>query len=255
MTKFNVGVQLYTVRDETEKDFIQTLKRIAQMGYQGVEFAGYGGFPADELKELLDSLHLKSIGSHVSLDRLRTQLADEIAYNLVIGSRFVVCPYLGEDIRKDFNAWNETLQLFNQVGEEFAANGIQFGYHNHDFEFLEMDGEQNLFDALFAKTNAAHVQVEMDICWVQHGGEDPIAYIKKYADRLPLVHLKDLRVLPSGEVQTVELGAGTVDLPAVLQACEQAQVEWLIVEQDQCQRPSLDSIESSLNWLKGHLPV
>jgi sugar phosphate isomerase/epimerase len=249
MAKMGIALQLYTLRDETAKDFAGTLRKVAEIGYQGVEFAGYGGLSPQEMKALLAELNLKAVGSHVGLARLRDHLEEEIAMNVAIGSKYIVCPWLSEEDRR-LPGLQATLELFNEAASKLAKHGIQFGYHNHAFELEEKIGDRWLFDEIFARTPAEQVKVEMDVCWVTVAGQDPVEYIAKYAGRLPLIHLKDIRKEADGQVLTVELGKGAVDLPAVIEAAGKAGVEWLIVEQDHCQNPPLESVASSMAWLQ-----
>lgn len=251
MAKMGIALQLYTLRDVTANDFAGTLRRVAELGYEGVEFAGYGGLSPEEMKALLAELSLKAVGSHVGLARLKDNLDEEIAMNVAVGSKYIVCPWLSETDRREPELQN-TLKLFNEVAAKLAEHGIQFGYHNHAFELQEKVGERWLFDEIFARTPAEQVKVEMDVCWVTVAGQDPVAYISKYAGRLPLIHLKDIRKEADGKVLTVELGQGDVDLPAVIEAAGKAGADWLIVEQDHCQNPPLESVANSMSWLKAN---
>lgn len=251
MRKINIGLQLYTLREETAADFKGTLKKVADLGYEGVEFAGYGDIPAEEMKALLDDLGLKGFSSHVSLHAMRADLQKEIDYLKTIGAEYMICPFLmPEDRPETAEGWTALFTELEQIGKEVRKQGLIFGYHNHDFEFHGTVGDSNAFDAMFAETSPEAVQVEMDVCWVQFAGQDPIEYIGKYTDRLPLLHLKDFSKDEQGQMKTLELGQGSVNLPAVIEAADQAGVEWLIVEQDVCQNPPLQSIENSYNWVK-----
>ncbi|AJY74381.1 sugar phosphate isomerase/epimerase family protein [Paenibacillus beijingensis] len=252
MRKMGVGIQLYTLRNEMEQDFRGTLRKLAELGYEGVEFAGYGGIPAEEMKSLLQELGLQAIGSHVSLQALQSDLQQEIDYLTTIGAKYMICPYVNQEDRRDAEDWKRRFAFFQEVGTEARKQGIIFSYHNHEFEFESRIGETSVFDALYEATSPEAVQVEMDVCWVQFAGQDPLVYIPKYAGRLPLLHLKDFTRNEDGSMKTLELGQGDVDLPAVLQASSDAGVEWLIVEQDVCQNPPLESVANSLNWVERH---
>jgi sugar phosphate isomerase/epimerase len=250
MSAWKVGIQLYTIRDETAKDFVGALKRVAAEGYQGVEFAGYGGLPANEMKALLDELGLQAIGSHVGIGRLTSALDEEIEYNLAIGSRYIVCPALGKEHRQDEAAWRNTFRLLEQIGDTCRERGIAFGYHNHRFEFEDQVGGEPALDALFGSVSADAVKVELDACWVHFAGYDPVAYIGKYAGRLPIVHFKDAKKKEDGQPITVELGQGEVDLHAIAKAADQAGTEWLVYEQDVCQNPPFTAMANSMRWMK-----
>jgi sugar phosphate isomerase/epimerase len=245
-----IGLQLYTLRNETANDMKGTLRKVAELGYEGVEFAGYGGIPAEEMKALLDELGLKAIGSHISIQALKSNLEEEIAYLKTIGASYMICPYVAPEDRGGADEWLERFRLFQEVGTEARKQGLVFGYHNHDFEFQGHMGESFVFDALYERTSPDAVQVEMDVCWVQYAGQDPLAYIAKYAGRLPLLHLKDFSKEADGSMKTLQLGLGDVDLPAVIEAASEAGVNWLIVEQDNCQIQPLESVANSLNWVR-----
>jgi len=244
---------MYTLRDETAKDFMGTLKAVADMGYNGVEFAGYGGLEAVQLKELLTSISLISIGSHVSYQRLLEALDDEIAFNLTIGSRYIICPFLSAEDRATAATWQEVFNNLEIIGSRCAESGIEFCYHNHEFELTQqLDGEPAL-DKLFQAVSEKAIKVELDCCWVFDAGYDPIAYIQKYTGRIPLIHFKDLQKRNNERGLTVELGQGDVDLLGIAAAARKAGSEWIIVEQDQCQNPPLVSVQNSLNWIKKNL--
>lgn len=251
MKKMGIGLQMYTLREDTAKDFTGTLRKVAALGYEGVEFAGYGGMAADELRDLLNELNLKAIGAHVGLPLIKSRLQEEIAYLKTIGAKYMICPWLPIAEYQTEEAWKELFALFEQAGAACHQEGLVFCYHNHAFEFeSRIDGEY-VFDALYASTSPEFVQVEMDTGWVQFAKLDPVAYIAKYAGRLPLVHLKDYDgVTGEGQINTLELGNGTLPLGDLVRAASEAGTEWIIVEQDRCVKPPLESVEISLNWLK-----
>ncbi|MFH5182883.1 sugar phosphate isomerase/epimerase family protein [Paenibacillus sp. TAB 01] len=250
MRRMGIGLQLYTVRDDLANDFRGTLRRVAEMGYEGVEFAGYGGLSAEELKELLQELNLKAIGAHVSLANMKADLNKEIEYLRTIGAHYLICPFIAADDRKDVEAWKGLFSYFAQAGQQVKEQGLQFAYHNHAFEFELKVDDQYVFDALYASASPEALQVELDAGWVQFAGLDTLQYIANYAGRLPLLHLKDFKGIVNGQINTVELGHGEIDLPSVIQAGSDAGVEWIIVEQDRCANPPLESVATSYNWLK-----
>jgi len=252
MRQMEIGLQLYTLREQMAEDMEATLTKVAELGYEGVEFAGYFGMEANKLRDLLNQLNLKTIGSHVGLDRLRNNLQDEIAYLKTIGGKYLVCPHIAEDMRRNAEDWVKLTALFQEIGEEANRHGLIFAYHNHAFEFEINVGEQFAFDAIYSTTEPSAVQVEMDVCWVQFAGQDPLTYISKYSNRLPLLHLKDFNKAEDGKIITLELGQGVVQLMDVVAAASDAGVQWLIVEQDHCQNPPLISISNSMNWLKSN---
>jgi sugar phosphate isomerase/epimerase len=245
-----IGLQLYTLREELEQDFEGTLRKVAALGYKGVEFFHYFGRTAAEVKQLLNELGLVALGAHRPYDALLNDTEAEISYNLEIGNPNLIVPYLSEEQRN----YEEVAASLKIIGEKCKAGGAILLYHNHDFELTEKygDSDRTAFDGLFEEVPADLLQVEMDTCWVHHAGYDPVEYINKYAGRLPIIHLKDLKKNEDGSPETVVLGEGEVNLTAILNAAVQANVEWAVVEQDYCSRSPLESVEDSLKWVKAY---
>ena len=239
-----VAVQLYSIRDEMNRDFVGTLEKVAGIGYKGVEFAGFGGLPASELKKVLDRLGLAPVGSHTGINLLKENLDEVIAYNLDIGNRYIICPHNTYESKEDYV---KASQLYNEIGEKICAGGLEFLYHNHDFEFVKYDGEYG-FDILFKGAEPQNLAAEIDSGWVFYAGHDPAAFIKSYAGRCPLVHIKDFKSRENRSF--TEVGSGIVDVKAIAAAAEEVGVRWLIVEQDECSIPSLESVQISFNNLK-----
>ncbi|WP_334071728.1 MULTISPECIES: sugar phosphate isomerase/epimerase [Paenibacillus] len=244
-----VGLQLYTVREAMERDFEGTLRKIAGLGYQGVEFAGFIGRMSDEVKAILEETGLTALGAHTSYNRLLHALDEEIAFNKAIGNRYLILPYLEE---KDRGRWEEVLEDMKTIGKKCADAGMVLFYHNHEFELTEELDGQPVLDAIFAKIPADLIQMELDSCWVSYAGFDPLEYISKYSGRLPLLHLKDMVIKSDGSAETVELGQGEVAVKEIADAAISAGVEWLVVEQDHCAGDAMESIETSRDWLRDY---
>ncbi|HZG74727.1 MAG TPA: sugar phosphate isomerase/epimerase [Paenibacillus sp.] len=251
MTRLSIGLQMYTLRNETAEDFLGTLRKVAELGYEGVEFAGYGGLDAKALRAELDGLGLKAFSSHVSLVRMLEAGDDEIEYALTLGCKHLVVPWMGEEKYATEADLAETCKQLDAIGAKCAERGIGFGYHNHSFELERTFGEKLMLDYIFDSVSADRLQVELDSCWVHNAGVDAAAYIGKYKGRIPLVHLKDM-TRADGKANTVELGKGEVDLLAIAKAAKEAGAEWLVVEQDVCQNPPLESVATSIAWLKSN---
>lgn len=247
MPKIPIALQLYTVRDETAKDFKGTLRRVAQMGYVGVEFAGTGGLSAQEMKELLEETRLKPAGSHVGLGPLETELDAVVAFQKAIDNRFVGVPALPAEMRNPAG-FRQAAATMNRIGAELKKAGLVLYYHNHNFEFDRIEGKRGI-DILLKETDPDLVKFQCDVYWAYYAGEDPAAFIRAHAGRFPLIHLKDMAV--SGDQRTfTEVGEGVLDFQAIFAASEAQGVEWYIVEQDVCARPSLESARISLQNLK-----
>ncbi len=247
MEKVSVGLQMYTLRDAAARDFVGTLTKVADLGYAGVELAGTGGLSASELKRVLDDLGLQVAGSHVGIEQLEGELAAALDYANAIGNSNIVCPYLGEERRKDADGYRRLADLFDRVGAACKARGIVFSYHNHAFEF-EKFGDRTGLEILFDSTDPALVKSELDIYWVAYAGEDPVAFLRRLADRVRLVHLKDMSADSSRAF--AEVGEGILDWPTICAASAEAGAQWLLVEQDVCKRPPIESVEISLRNLK-----
>jgi sugar phosphate isomerase/epimerase len=236
---------MYTLREQATADMAGTLRAVAELGYQAVELASFGGLSAAELRHELDGLGLRAVSAHVALDRLESQLGDALADMLALGTRYVVCPWLAPE-RRGAEDYHALAQSLNRIGSECQAQGIQLCYHNHDFEFQRF-GEQTVFDILLGETDPALVKSELDVYWVAFAGLDPVVFIKGLSGRMPLIHLKDMA---AGSRTFADVGHGTLDFPAILAACDEAGADWLIVEQDRCERPPLESIGMSLAYLR-----
>lgn len=247
MSNHPIALQLYTVRDELAADHSGTLRAVAEMGYRAVELTGPGPEGAERLREELDRLGLTPTGMHVPLDRLERELPDAIADARALGIRYVVCPWLPPDRRGNAAGYRSLAGTLSQVGHRCRAAGLQLCYHNHDFEFQEFDGRTGL-EILFDSVDGDLVRSELDVYWAAYAGHDPVEWLRRLGGRVPLVHLKDMT---SGEPRTfAEVGHGALDFPAILQECDRSGADWLIVEQDRCAGPPLESARLSLEYLR-----
>ena len=238
-----IAVQLYTLREEMEKDFVGILEKVSNLGYQGVEFAGFGELEAEELKGHLDRLDLRAVGSHTAIDLLRNKLDEVIEYNLTIENPYIVVPYADYDGKEDFI---EMANELSEIATVLKEKGLTLCYHNHAHEFERYDGEYGL-DLIYSNVAPELLKVELDTYWVKKAGLDPAAYLSKYSGRVPLVHLKDMEA-ETGDF--AEVGEGVININEIIEAAEEADSEWLVVEQDKCKRPALESVEISINNLK-----
>lgn len=248
MSKIPVGLQLYTLREETEKDFVGTLQKVANMGYKVVEFAGYGGIAAQDMARILDDLGLEAVASHVGLELLENELEAQIEYSLTIGAKYIMCPWLDFDQRlKGAEAFAQTIASFKRIAAQCKQHGLQFGYHNHDFEFQKVDGEYVL-DRLLGSFSADELVAELDLYWVAKAGLDPKSYLQSLSGRVPIIHLKDMT---NDERQVfAEVGHGSLDFPAIFDIAPEIGVQYYIVEQDVCERPPLESVQMSIDYLR-----
>lgn len=254
MSKIPVGLQLYTVRDETSNDFVGTLKKVAGMGYKVVEFAGYGDIPAKEMKKVLDDLGLEASSSHVGLpltepEQLKSELSKQIEYNLEIGSKYLITPWAPVEQMKTDAELDSFLATLKGIGEEVKKHGLQYGYHNHAFEFNKRSDGQTILDWMYANVPADTMLAELDLYWVKKGGLDPKSYLLSYKGRVPVIHVKDMTGDERGYF--AEVGQGIIDYPSIFSVAEEVGVKYYIVEQDHCEnRPPLESVKMSIDYLK-----
>lgn len=242
-----IALQLYTVRDETAQDFAGTLRRVAAAGYTAVEFAGYGDLSTQQMQALLAETGLQALSSHVALERLENNFEQEIAYLQAIGCPYIVVPWLAPE-RRSGAAIPALAATLNTLGAAARTHGITLGYHNHDFEFAPVSDTDPSFvlDYLLAHTDPANVSLELDTYWAAYAGVDPAAYLQRYQQRVPLVHLKDM----TPERTFTEVGAGTLPISAIVAAALAAGAQGYIVENDLPRIPSLESVQRSLDFLR-----
>ncbi len=270
---FPVAVQLYSVRDAMTEDFEGTIKKVKEMGYDGVEFAGLYGNSPEKVKAVCQDNGLVPISAHVSYDELIADPEKVISDYATIGVKYIAIPYAVEERRPGAELFNETVEgirLFAGIAKKY---GITMLYHNHDFEFKMVDGVYGL-DLLYSTLSSDELQTELDTCWVNVGGENPAEYIKKYSGRTPVVHLKDFVMSGKKPAKMYALigiddgaqsdeqeeeafafrpvGYGVQDFPEILDACKQAGAQWVVVEQDSpsMNKTPLESIKMSIDYLK-----
>ncbi|MBU3812094.1 MAG: sugar phosphate isomerase/epimerase [Candidatus Niameybacter stercoravium] len=234
-----LAVQLYTVREEAGKDFIGTLEKVAALGYEGVEFAGFFDTPANILKDQLDRLGLVPVGSHTPLEQLVDHLDEVITYNKTIGNPYIVCPW--SEVKDEESLGVLAAQL-QKVVQRLQDEGMMLLYHNHDHEFKKI-GENYLLDLLFEKCEGLYAQI--DTYWVHHAGVDVIEYLMKHKDRVKLIHLKD----GTGH-ELKAIGEGTAPVKQVMKLMQKWSMEWVIVENDEPSPNGLKDIERSMTYIK-----
>lgn len=240
-----IGIQLYTVRDKMKDDFEGTLARIAQIGYKEVEFAGYFDRSPAEVRAILDRNGLSAPSTHMmapNTDAWKKALETAKA----VGHEYVVAPWIPEERRMTLDGWKRVAEEFTRVGQLAKDTGIQFAYHNHDFEFPKMEGRIP-FDVLLESTDPKLVQLEIDLYWITKGGQDPLAYFSRWPGRVPLVHVKDS--LGGPEHKMVDVGAGKIDWKRIFAKRDQAGIKHFFVEHDQPPQP-FEDIAMSYNYLK-----
>jgi sugar phosphate isomerase/epimerase len=239
-----IGVQLYSVRGLMETDFAGTLEAVAAAGYDQVEFAGYYGHAADDVRSILDHVGLEAPAAHVGIDFLRSDLATVLDTARTVGHRYVIAPWLPPEARGSIAGYRELARFLNETGAACREAGLAFGWHNHDFELASVDGEVPL-DVLLGETDPALVDFEMDLYWIVKGGGDPLAYFTAHPGRFKLCHVKDM----TADGEMVDVGAGSLDFGAIFAQSKQAGLEFYFVEHDEPADP-LASIRASHDYLR-----
>ena len=257
-----VGLQLYTVRDQMKEDFEGTVAKVAQIGYKEVEFAGYFDHSPKDVRAMLDKNGLTSPSEHVPYDTVENKWPETLEAAHVIGQKFIVCPWIDESQRKAPDGWKRAAELFNRAGESSQKAGIQFAYHNHAFEFepSEALGGKMPYDFLLAETNPKLVKMELDLCWITVGGQDPLKYFNRYPGRFPMVHVKDyvkdLNATSSysGATGSAEfkgrlaaVGEGGIDWKRIFAQSGKAGIQHYFVENDDAK--SIDDPKASYEYL------
>jgi sugar phosphate isomerase/epimerase len=240
-----VGLQLYTVRDLMKADLPGTLRKVAQIGYKEVEFAGYFGRSPAQIKALLKQNGLTSPSSHIGLDILEKDSVRAFADAKAIGHSWVTMPYIPEERRKTVDDWNKIIDLLNQLGPQAKAAGLRLAYHNHDFEIRPVNGVRPL-DMMLDKTDPSLVDFEMDLYWVVFGGGDPLDFFARHPHRFAMVHVKDSSGPPDNKI--VDVGKGTIDFRKIFDQSDKAGIKHYFVEHDQPADP-IATIRSSYNYL------
>lgn len=268
-----IALQLYSVRQDLDKDFEQVIKKVKEYGYDGVELASLHGKEPEYVKKLLSDTGLTPISAHVPLDSMLKDPDGVFGTYAFIGCKYVAVPYLPEERRPGKPLFDKTLEQMEQLGKKAKEAGLQLLYHNHDFEFVKI-GDRLGLDVIYETIPADLLQTQIDTCWVKVAGQDPAEYIRKYKGRAPVVHLKDFyKQETDKDILMYELigikgkdhkpsdkkafgfmplGFGQQDIPEILEASKEAGASWVVVEQDEPQegRTALECARLSIKYLK-----
>ena len=272
MKNGKLGYQVYSARDEAEKDLFGVLTQLKAMGYDGVEMAGLYGHSAKDVRKMLDDAGLRAISAHIAMAGTEYGMLRDAADAAELGCEYVAVPFLTPEMRPGVPGFAKTLKDIQAYSRILKQAGIQLLYHNHDFEFVEVCGMPGL-DFMYAAMDEETLKTELDVCWVKYAGYDPCQYIRKYAGRCPIVHLKDY-VGEKGEDSPYALlsadgkddksngkkvrfefkpvGYGCQDIPAIVRAGRESGAKWFIVEQDlSVGRTPLEAARMSAEFVNG----
>jgi len=250
-----IGLQLYTLREQLEKDVPGTIKQLSAIGYKDVEiYSLYGKTPA-EFGQILKDNGIAASSGHYLLPVVKSEWEKRIEDAKTLGLRYMVIAILPPEERKSLDDYKKLAELFNKAGEATQKAGIQFCYHNHNFEFQKF-GDTMPYDYLLKTLDPKLVAFEMDCFWVTHAGQDPVAYFKPHPGRFPLLHIKDMKdkPAPSQELDAkmglfAPVGSGSIDWKRVFAAANVGGMEHYYVEQDYCEIPPLEAVKMSYQYL------
>jgi sugar phosphate isomerase/epimerase len=267
-SRFNnpLGLQLFAIRAELTKDFAGTLQRVANMGFKEIEFAGYSGKTAEEIKRVADSLNLRCISGHHGGTDLETRAEEILDFAATLGLQSIVCStpkslnaenkklpwndYMHSFTRDD---WKANAEIFNRFGEQAAKRNIQFAYHNYCTEFGNQDGFVP-YDELMRLTDEQFVKIQLDCGWAEVAGASPLVLLREHKDRVTSLHLKDLKTKPQSikpeNTPNVPLGQGIMDWPALLQQALNIGINHYFLEQEPpFIEPIFESLQASIKYL------
>jgi sugar phosphate isomerase/epimerase len=242
-----IGMQLYTVRRELEKDFEGTLSKVAALGYKEVEFAGYSGHKPEEVRTILKRLRLDAPAAHLQLPELRGDLRPSIDAAHVIGHKYLLLAWTPPEERRTLEQYRRLADLINEAGRRTLREGVQFAYHNHDFEFAPLEGKVP-YDLLLERTDPRLVKLEMDLYWTVKGGANPVEYFEKYPGRFHLLHVKDMDSTPRRFF--ADVGRGTIDFKSIFAHSGKAGVRHYFVENDEPAGSPFESLRVSFEYLR-----
>lgn len=247
MGNTQIAAQLYTIRDFTKdtKGFEESMKKLQKIGYGAVQVSGTGPIYYKDLKAITDETGMDICATHIPYDILVNELSSVIAQHKHWNCKYIGLGSMPAELRNDTD---EFIKIFNPIAKEIAKNGMKFVYHNHRFEFAKINGK-NAFEVIAENTNPEEFGLLVDTYWVQAGGSNPAEFLRKYADRIDVVHLKDMQIIDDNQIMA-EVGEGNMDWNSILEACNDINVEWYAIEQDVCQRDPFESLKISFDNVK-----
>ena len=244
-----IAAQLFTLRDhlKTPDEIRAGMKKVASLGYEAVQVSGLGVIDPKEFKAITDGEGLKIIATHIPYERIKDDPQGVIEEHQMWNCRNVGIGGLPADYRNE-EGFARFAREASEAARPLIEAGLTFNYHNHSFELEKFQGRPAL-EILFSESDPEVFSAEIDTYWIQHGGGNPAAWLRRLKDRMQVVHLKDMAM--SGSQQLfAEVGEGNLEWPEILQACREANIEWYIVEQDTCQGDPFASLGLSLNNLR-----
>ena len=224
-----ISLQLWSVQDACQENFEEVLTKVKEYGYDGVEFAGYYGRSAEEIKKTLAELSLKGSGAHISFESLRDDFEKTINFEKEIGNQAVIVPYMGADSLEE---WTEKILALKEIAKKVNSEGLVLGYHNHAHEIMDIP-DVNILEKMVEMI--PDIQLEVDTYWLFYAGVDVLAWLKKYQKNIKWLHLKDMLVTGE-EKESTEIGQGILPIESYLNWAKNANLEWVVIEQEAFQK-------------------
>lgn len=247
-----IGLQLYSIHSEAEKDMLGTLEKVKDMGYDSVQFAGLFGVAAKEVKKVLDSTGLTVAGAHIPLDRFSGEaFKRHMEEQMVLGNDLMIMPYLTEEQRKSIDDYKRVAETLNEAGFRGKEYGLRIAYHNHDFEFYELDGKLP-FDVIYQETDSELVKMELDTYWAKFADFEPGDLLNKYKYRCVSLHLKDMTTKDDKKVSTIA-GSGMLDMKRFLRLADEQKIDYCVIEQEYFEGNPLAEVEKGVQNIKALL--
>ncbi len=247
-----IALQLYTLRDPAKKDLNGTLKRARDIGFEFVQWSGMPELPAAEIRAALDAAGLKAIAGHDSVEKFEKDFDAAVAYWKTIGAKDVAPGGMMNDCKADLQAWLRGAARLDALGAKLNAADMRLSYHNHNFELEKFpDDPRPKLDILYEATSPKNLFCEFDTAWIHEGGADTVHYLRRYKDRCPVIHVKDVaKDSKPGKHKFCPLGKGVMHWDEIFAVSEEVGVEWYVYEQDNCDGDPFDSVRISYEFLQ-----
>lgn len=271
MSKLKIGLTLYSIQDDVEKDMDASLKAVKEMGYDYIELGGFYGRSPEEIAELLKKHDLQIVTIHMQYDEVLENTEETLKTLKTLGVKNFVIPWMGIENHKGHEGFEQAMKDIRKAAAILKENGIQMMYHNHEFEFEKYE-DKYVLDWLYETLTTDVIKPQVDVCWAKYGGADPCEYLRKYAGQMKVVHFKDFvcEEMNNGPVYDLlgvekdegeddgrkgfhfrPLGQGVQDFPSIIKAAEDAGIEYAIVEQDKAETATpMESVKMSLEYLR-----
>lgn len=250
-----IALQLYTVRDPAKKNLPETLKKSRDIGFEYVQWSGMPKLNAEQIRAELDKAGLKAIAAHVGVEEFEKDFEANVKFWQTVGAKDVAPGGMMGDCTKDLEGWKRGAARLDALGAKLAAAGMRLSYHNHAHELEKFpEDPRTKLDILYESTSPKNLYCEFDLAWLHIGNVEEVAYLRKYANRCPVIHVKDVSK-PSffGKSKFCPLGKGVLPWDEIFAVAEESGVEWYVYEQDSCDGDVFDAVRISYEFLKHNI--